>query len=115
MQSERATAQKNHIHEQATALFGLKTESIGKTEARQNFLPLVADLQKRPRTIEITDRQAPIAMLITYDHYATLISQLAKLSKKVPKKKIDLMGSVTYIGDLDKAGKEIAEEFEEFP
>lgn len=104
--------QKNHIHDQASALLGLGTESMGKTQARQEFLPLVDDLRKHPRTIEITDRENPVAVLLTYDHYAALISQLSKLTKKDPEKKLNLMGSVIILGDLESASKRIAEEFE---
>jgi PHD/YefM family antitoxin component YafN of YafNO toxin-antitoxin module len=103
---------KNHIHEQASTLLGLGTEIMGKTRARQQFLPLVEDLKKHPRTIEITDRADPVAVLLTYEHYVSLISQLSKLIQKTATKdKVDLMGSVVIVGDLDAASKEIAEEF----
>lgn len=102
-------SQNSSIHEKASALLGLATETIGKTQARQKFLPLVSDLKVHPRTIEITDKDNPVAVLLTYNHYVTLISQLSKLTKKAPRKKPDLMGSVIIVGDLDAAGKRISE------
>jgi PHD/YefM family antitoxin component YafN of YafNO toxin-antitoxin module len=105
---------KNLIHEQASILLGVGTEIMGNTQARQGFLPLVEDLKKHPRTIEITDRANPVAVLLTYDHYVSLISQLSKLIQKTAtKEKVDLMGSVVIVEDLDAASKEIAEEFVE--
>jgi hypothetical protein len=103
--------QKNQIHEQASALLGLGTETIGKTEARQKFLPLVRDLKMHPRTVEITEQDNPVAVLLSYNHYVALISQLSKLTRGAPKKKPDLMGSVTIVGDLEAASKRIGEEF----
>ena len=73
---------------------------------------MVDDLRKHPRTIEITDREHPVAVLLAYEHYTALISQLAKLAQKTPPKKPDLMGSVIIVGDLEEASKEIAREFE---
>ncbi len=107
-----SNSSKNFISEQASALLGLNTESVGKTQARQEFLPMVDDLKKHPRMIEITDRNNPVAVLLGYDQYAALVSQLAKFIKQSLKKKVDLMGSVIIVGDLEAASKEIAEEFE---
>ncbi len=104
---------QNHISEQASALLGLDTEAMGKTQARQEFLPLVDDLKKHPRTIEITDRNNPVAVILAYDQYAALVSQLAKLTKKTARNKPDLRGSVIIVGDLESASKEMAKEFEE--
>lgn len=103
---------KNYIHDQASALLGLGTESIGKTQARQAFLPLVDDLKKRPRTIEITDRETPVAVLLAYEHYAALVSQLSKLTGKVPRRKLDLRGSVVILGDIEAGSRKIAEDFQ---
>jgi prevent-host-death family protein len=102
---------KNYISERVSALLGLGTETIGKTQARQEFLPMVDDLQKHPRTIEITDRNNPVAVLLSYEYYAALVAQLSKLTQNSFKKQVDLRGSVTIVGDLEAASKEIAEEF----
>ncbi len=102
----------DYLHKQASALLGWGTETIGKTQARQEFLPIVADLNQHPRAIEITDRERPVAMLLAYEHYVALISQLHKLVKTTSIKKPDLMGSVIINGDLVAASKEIAKEFE---
>lgn len=101
--------QKNQIHEQASLLLGLGTEIIGKTEARQRFLPLVSDLKTHPRTVEITEQDNPVAVLLPYNHYVALISQLSKLSGRVP----NLTGSVVIVGDLDAASKSIGDELED--
>jgi hypothetical protein len=105
--------QKTYIHEQTSALLGLGTESIGKTHARQKFLPIVSDLKMHPRTVEITEQDIPVAVLLSYNHYVTLISQLSKLTKKAPKTKPNLMGTVIVVGDLEAASKRIGEKFKQ--
>src|ERR1700722_18132352 len=104
---------KNYIHEQASALLGLGTETIGKTQARQKFLPLVSDLKVHPRTVEITDKDNPVAVLLSYNHYVSLISQLTKLTKTPKKNKPNLIGSVIVVGDLDAASKRVGEQFKQ--
>lgn len=108
-----AKSKGTYIHERASGLLGVGTERIGKTRARQEFLPLVDDLKKRPRAIEITDREHPVAVLLAYEHYAALISQLSKLTEKLPNRALELVGSVVILGDLDEASREIADEFKQ--
>lgn len=99
------------IQEQTASFLGLETETLGKTEARQRFLPLVSDLQTHPRAVQITEQNSPVAVLISYNHYVALISQISKLQEQAPKRKPNLMGSVSITADLDAASKRIGDEF----
>lgn len=99
----------NYFHRQANSVLGVDTEVIGKTDARQTFFPLVEGLKTSPKVIEITDRGQPVAVLLKYSQYLSLISRLANsLKPGVPH---DLMGSITIVGDLESGSKEIAESF----
>jgi PHD/YefM family antitoxin component YafN of YafNO toxin-antitoxin module len=104
--------QNNRVPDELSSLLGLRTERVGKTWTRQNFLPLVDDLKKHPRAIEITDRDKPEAVLLNYDHYVSLILKLSTLTAPLQKKRFSLAGSVTILGDLESGSKAIAEDFE---
>ncbi len=87
---------------------GLKSETMGKTQARQDFLPLVASLETNKRLIEITDQARPVAVLLSYEHWTMLISKLASLSD-IDSRRLDLKGSIQIVGNLDSASKEAGE------
>jgi len=89
-------------------LFGIKSSRIGKTEARQKFLPLVSELANQPGAIEITDHDRPVAVLVSYSHWSAIISKLARSMDK--DSVVDLRGSVKIIGDLEAASKEAGQE-----
>ncbi len=89
-------------------LLGIKPTRIGKTEARQNFLPLVSELVRQPGAIEITDHDQPVAVLVSHSHWAAIMSKLAQSNNQSPP--VDLRGSVKIIGDLEAASKEAGQE-----
>ncbi len=94
-------------------LLGLKQKTIGKTEARQRLLPLINELDQSNKAVEITDHDKPVAVLIGYHHWSAVISKLSASAKLISvKPKIELMGSVKIIGDLEAAGKRMTKEFE---
>ena len=104
--------QKNMIEQQAMALFNIQQESLGKTEARQSFLPLVDELSHSAKAIEITDHQMPVAVLVGYSQWSAIISKLAVLMKPAKATtRVNLIGSVKIIGDLEAGSKRAAEQF----
>lgn len=100
------------LKNQGATMLGLTRSSIGKTLARQNFLPLVENLQKTCSAVEITDHEKPVAILLSYSHWVALMSKLAMLVKQermvTPP---NLVGSVEIVGDLDAASKKAAAKF----
>ncbi len=84
----------------------MNTLKMGKSEAREKFLPLVDSLSQKKTAIEITDRGHPVAVLIDYASY------LALLTKSGIKKKpsFELVGSLVEIGDIEEGSREIAAE-----
>ena len=110
-----STTQKNMIEQKMLALIGLQPETIGKTEARKKFFPLVDELSHSIKALAITDRQEPLAVMVGYNQWLAIITKLDTLlkpAKKVPQK-INMVGSVKIIGDLDAGSKRIAERFKQ--
>ena len=104
---------QDSVEQQIGLLLGLKQQTVGKTQARQAFLPLIGELDNLAKTVKITDREEPVAVLISYNHWSAIISKLAMFMKPASSKpKIELMGSVKMIGDLESASKRISKEFE---
>jgi hypothetical protein len=103
---------QDKIEQQVNSLLGLKQETIGKTQVRQSFLPLIDELDQTAKAVKITDHEEPVAILIGYEHWSAVISKLSGFIKPIsPKPKIELMGSVKIIGDLQAGSKKIAKEF----
>jgi len=104
---------QEYIPDQSEGLINMASLSMGKTELRQALLPLVSELQINPKVVEITDRDKPVAVLLSYDHYMAL-SELAKKAVTYgAERRVWLMGSVEILGDLEAASKEITEEWEQ--
>lgn len=98
------------IDNEMANLFGLKRSRIGKTEARQRFLPLVNQLANESMVFEITEHDKPVAMLVSYGRWAAMVSQLKALTKNAEPKPIDLRGSIEILGDLEAGSKRAGEE-----
>jgi PHD/YefM family antitoxin component YafN of YafNO toxin-antitoxin module len=111
--SSSSSQDKNSVETNAHVLLGLEQESMTKTRARQQFLPLVNELTKCSKAVRITDHDEPAAVLVGYNHWSALISKLSMLSKPFAKPKKSLMGSVKILGDLEQGSKEAAALFEE--
>lgn len=90
---------------------GLKPKTVGKTQARNEFFPLVASLNAANAVVEITDHDEPVAVLLSYQNYLALIAKASINAPMVRESEPDLMGSVTINSDLEAAGEEIAELF----
>ncbi len=104
---------KDTIEQNALTLLGLNHQSLSKTKARQQFLPLVNELAQSTKAVQITDHEQPVAVLVSYNHWSALLSKLSMLSKPVQGLKFNLMGSVKIIADLESGSQEAAAQFEE--
>ncbi len=88
---------------------GLTAQTVGKTQARKDFFPLVDSLCSANSAIEITDHGEPVAVLISYQNYVALTAKasvhLGHVKPKVP----NLLGSVEIINtDLEAASAKLA-------
>jgi len=100
------------IEREIDSMLGLKQETIGKTQARQTFLPLIDELDQTAKAVKITDHEEPVAVLIGYSHWSAVISKLSAFMKPISTAPtIELMGSVKIVGDLEVSSKRIAKEF----
>ena len=101
------------LEKQAAALMGLKQRSVGKTQARREFFPLVDSLRTSDSAVEITDHDMPVAVLLSYHHYMALVAKLCMLSR-VPTqaKSPNLIGSIKLKTDnLEEASAKVAKQF----
>jgi hypothetical protein len=104
---------RGRVEEQMNSLLGLKQETIGKTQARQAFLPLIDELDEKAKAVRITDHEEPVAMLIGYNHWSAIVSKLTGFMKPTSDKgRIELMGSVKIIGNLEAGSRSIGKKFE---
>jgi PHD/YefM family antitoxin component YafN of YafNO toxin-antitoxin module len=101
------------IEKQAADLMGFTQESIGKTQARKEFFPLVDGLGKTSSAVEITDHDKPVAVLLSYQNYVSLVAKLCMLSKvQALKSPPNLIGSIKIkTDDLEAASADIAAKF----
>jgi prevent-host-death family protein len=104
---------KEDIKKQAATLMGFTQRSVGKTQARKNFFPLVDSLTTSASAVEITDHEKPVAVLLSYEHYMALASKLCMLAKTLPQPKSpNLIGSIKFkTEDFKGASEKIAEQF----
>ncbi len=94
-------------------MLGLTQHTVGKTQARQEFFPLVDALSADCAAVKITDHNKPVAVLLSYQKYVALTAKLCMLSKNLNKPiDPDLIGSVQITSaDLNAASKKIAQKF----
>jgi prevent-host-death family protein len=104
---------KEDIEKKAATLMGFTQQSVGKTQARKNFFPLVDSLTTAASAVEITDHDKPVAVLLSYQHYIALTSKLCMLAKApVHPAAPNLIGSIKLNTDnLDAASEKIAKQF----
>jgi prevent-host-death family protein len=77
---------------------------IGKSEARQNLLPLIRSLHSNKEPIEITEKDKPVAILMSYSAYELLMTKAGQRKKM----SFELVGSLSELGDIEEGSKEIA-------
>ncbi len=80
-------------------------KKLGKTQAREQFAPLVESLSKVGGVVEVTDYGKVAAVMLGYKDYLWLLAQ----SNQPFKPSRQLAGSATLVGDLEKASSEITE------
>jgi prevent-host-death family protein len=104
-----------NIENQADSLMGLTHLSVGKTQARKEFFPIVDSLNASASAVEITDHDKPVAVLLSYQHYIALVSKLCMHAKATPHAcSPNLVGSIQIKADnLETASDNIAEQFSE--
>lgn len=81
---------------------------LGKSEAREQFLPLIDLVASGAGPVEITDYGKVVAVLLSKKDYEWLSAAM----QHKPKPKRSLAGSALLLGDLEEASKQIAAEFE---
>lgn len=77
---------------------------LGKSEAREQFLPLVDLVASGSGPVEITDYGKVVAVLISKREYEWLSSTI----RQKPQPKRSLAGSAVLLCDLEKASREMA-------
>jgi hypothetical protein len=105
---------KEDIEKQAATLMGFTQQSVGKTQARKNFFPLVDSLTTSASAVQITDHDRPVAVLLSYQHYIALTGKLCMFAKTMAHQKPpNLIGSIKLKTDnLEAASERIAEQFQ---
>lgn len=78
---------------------------LGKSQAREQFAPIVESLCRNGGVVEVTDYGKVAAVMLSYKDYLWLIAQANEPFK--PKKK--LAGSAVLIGDVEGASQQIAD------
>jgi prevent-host-death family protein len=97
-----------NLTEKKTAALGLTPQTVGKTQARKEFFPLVDSLCWANSAIEITDHGEPVAVLLSYQNYVALTAKACAHAGSVKPQSPNLSGSVIINSDLDAASKKIA-------
>jgi prevent-host-death family protein len=75
---------------------------LGKSEAREQFLPLIKSLVEGAGPISIADYGKPVAVLLSKQEYDWMLAQI----------KNPLRGSIVLLGDLEEGSREIAKMFQ---
>lgn len=77
---------------------------LGKSQAREQFAPLVESLSKNGGIVEVTDYGKVVAVMLGYKDYLWLLAQ----TRVTFKPKRELCGSGELVGDLESASQQIA-------
>jgi len=103
------------IEKQAAMLMGFTQQSVGKTQARKEFFPLVDSLSTSASAVQITDHDKPVAVLLSYHHYMALASKVCMHAKTAAHPKLpNLIGSIKIKTDnLEAASEKIAEQLKQ--
>jgi prevent-host-death family protein len=83
----------------------MSTTRLGKSEAREQFLPLVKALSGSNGAVEITDHGKSVAVLMSYKMYQALLAK----GKTTGAAKLSLAGSLTEIADVEEGSREISQ------
>ena len=97
-----------NLTEKTTAALGLTLKTVGKTQARKEFFPLVDSLCSANSAVEITDHDEPVAVLLSYQNYVALTVKACAHVGSVKPQSPNLIGSLIITSDLDAASEKIA-------
>lgn len=81
-----------------------KLARLGKSQARDQFAPLVETLATEGGVIEVTDYGKVAAVMLGYKDYLWLVAQ----AKEPFHPKMHLAGSAVLVGDLEAASNQIS-------
>lgn len=102
------------FEKKVASIFGVKKRTVGKTQARKDFFPLVDQLDKSKTAVEITDHDKPVAVLIGYEQYLNLMTRLYTVAETCEfENRNSLLNSIELqVDDLEEASREISKQFE---
>lgn len=101
----------SHLTDKKTNALGIAVRTIGKTQARKEFFPLVDSLNSLNSAVEITDHDEPVAVLMSYKNFVALTAKAsANLAPSKPKQP-NLLGSIVINSDLEAASVKLADRF----
>lgn len=99
------------LTDKKTKALGFVAQTIGKTQARKEFFPLVDSLNSANSAVEITDHDEPVAVLMSYQNFVALTAKASGHMVTTGPKKPNLMGSIVINSDLETASAKIAGKF----
>ncbi len=87
----------------------LHKKILGKSEAREQFLPLIDAVAEGAAPISISDHGKPVAVLLSKQDYDWMVARMRIKSKTQIKSqpKNSLQGSIILLGDLEEGSREI--------
>ena len=94
-----------------TKALGLTPQTIGKTQARKEFFPLVDGLHSANAAVAITDHDKPVAVLMSYQNYVTLTAKACSNLSQGKTTKPSLLWSIMINADLETASAKTAAQF----
>lgn len=101
----------SHLTDKKAKALGLAVKTVGKTQARKEFFPLVDSLNSANSAVEITDHDEPVTVLMSYKNFVALTARAsANLAPSKPKKP-NLLGSIVINSDLETASAKLADRF----
>lgn len=102
----------SNLTDKKTVALGLAAQTVGKTQARKEFFPLVDSLAAGNLAVEITDHDEPVAVLLSYQNYVALSAKACLHAGHVKPKTPNLVGSIVINRDLGSASAEFGKLFE---
>jgi prevent-host-death family protein len=87
-------------------------KQLSLTHAQAKLGKLVVEVEKRKRPIAITQGSKIKAVLVSAEWYSRVNEELAHYRRTVKESRFKLRGSMTLIGDINQALKEVRKERE---
>ena len=87
-------------------------KQLSLTQVRAKLGKLVVEVEKGKRSIAITQGSKIKAVLVSAEWYSRVNEELAPYRRTVKESRFKLRGSMTLIGDINQALKEVGNERE---